>query len=85
MRDNGWINIRDRLPVDDSLVLVIMAKFGDIKQASSVYLMYCCIRSDGNRYWEYQGDVSGDAENNPDYWTVVYWQPIPAYPDKQPL
>jgi hypothetical protein len=84
MDKNVWYSVEDKLPELDKFgesvdVLVIERKWGFSQGRTD---------TDGYRlaYWDgkhWSDDRSGDIEDNPDYFSVVYWMYIPDTPDKK--
>ena len=72
-----WISVEERLPKLDEQCLVIWAKFG--KKYKELFIGY--IDSETNK-WDIitlEGLIE-DADNNPDYFFITHWMPLPAPP-----
>lgn len=73
-KGDAWVSVEDRLPemnpdnADD--VLIVMAKFG----ARYPYIKLGWYNTETKK-WE--DEDSQDLNNNPDYFTVTHWQPLP--------
>jgi len=72
-REREWISVKDRLPKVDELVLCQTSKFGNTELGSYLELLFYV-----NNHWETNESKYGtDFENNPDYFLVTHWMPIP--------
>jgi len=75
-----WISVKDRLPDPEKEVAVIEAKMGD--RFPSIYMGWID-RDSGKWAVVYSdGGLVEDAENNPDYFYITHWYPLPdEFPD----
>lgn len=76
-----WVNRKEQRPPEgldaDSDVLVYGCKFGDLTKNTAGH---CMIASWNGKFYE---DGNGkDIEDNPDYWFITHWQPLPPSPSK---
>ena len=71
-----WIDIKDKLPEDDSKVLVYESKFGKGEYSAISFGYYY-----GGK-WHWENSQSGVVEYYPnaDYWDITHWMPLPDKP-----
>lgn len=67
-----WIDVKERLPENDDMVIVCLSKCYNIKNSYIDFAYY----ENGN--WTDEND--NNKESNIDFWYVTYWQPLPELP-----
>ncbi len=73
----GWTRVEDGLPDEEDDVIVYMSKMGHGSPGSA----YVGVYEKGK--WKIVDTIDGiiqDANNNPDYWIVTHWMPLPNKP-----
>lgn len=71
IENNGWIDVKDKLPNTSENVICWFCKFGD----PSINGEYVIAFYDANTWWSAL-DWTDDIENNPDYFQISHWQPL---------
>ena len=71
-----WISVKDALPELAVDVLVVWQKFGT--KSPSIHKGYI---DDITHKWDLETSegLVEDADNNPDYYIVTHWMPIPEF------
>jgi hypothetical protein len=83
---NTWISVKDNHPVikeygESDVVLCVERKFG-FSQNRTDTDGYLLASWDG-KHWINESESCNDLEDNPDYFSIVYWMEIPACPDEK--
>lgn len=78
--DDEWIDCTKQLPGiggdDDAYVLIYGCKWRNIKEDIAGH---CMIASWNGKDWRDTNDIF-NIEDNPDYWGVTHWRPLPSSP-----
>lgn len=71
-----WISVKDKLPKDDTKVLVCESKFGMLERSDVFFGYYY-----GDKWhWENPQSEIVEYKSDQDMWTITHWMPLPNLP-----